>query len=386
MSDASITFFPVGNGDTGLIRLIDKTDIVIDCNITQDSRDPSDKIRYDVHNNLLKILKKDQDKNPYVDTFILTHSDQDHCRGFIDTFYVGDPKKYGETHRKKGLIRIDELWFTPRLFSGAEKGLCEEAKAFRNEAKRRMEIYRSKSDSRSQPGNRLRVIGYSDSADLEGLESIISVPGKSVNLINGSVKNDFSFFIHAPFKEDTDSMWGEHNLTSLVLQARFDVENEVHAALAFFGGDAGCAVWEAILDRSKEDTLKWDVFMAPHHCSWSFFSKEPYKDNKVPSEKSIRLLKKKREGAIVVASCKPIKNDDDNPPHYAAQQEYIKIVGEKGKKFYATMEYPDEKQPLPLVFEISKKGPVKIDPSKSGAIASSAAIQSTIRSPQTYGR
>jgi len=385
MSDASITYFPVGNGDTILVRLTDSSSIMIDCNITEDSRDTSDETRYDVHNHLLNVLKKDKSNYPYVNAFILTHPDQDHCRGFIETFYTGDPAKYGDSHREKGFIRIDELWFTPRLFSRAEKELCEDAKAFRREAKRRMEIYRSKSDARNQSGNRLRIIGYSDSPDLAGLESIISVPGTAINLINGSVKKDFSFFIHAPFKEDTDSLWGERNLTSLVLQARFNVDNEADAGLVFFGGDAGCEVWEAILDRSREETLKWDIFTAPHHCSWSFFSREPYKDNKTPSEKCIELLKKKRQGAIVVASCKPIKNDDDNPPHYAAQQEYMKIVGEKGKKFYATMEYPDEKKPLPLQFEISKNGPVKIDPSRSSAIASSAAIQSVVGSPQTYG-
>jgi hypothetical protein len=383
MSDATITYFPVGNGDTVLVRLADKTDILFDCNITEASRDEEDESRYDVHSHLIKLLKKDQAKTPYIDAFILTHPDQDHCRGFTSTFYAGDPAKYGDSHREDDLIRIDELWFTPRLFTRAETDICDEALAFRKEAKRRMKLYRENDPSRSNSGNRLRIIGYSDSPDMEGLEEIISAPGSVVSLINGAVKNDFSFFIHAPFKNDTDSMWGERNLTSVVLQARFDIDGEKHAALAFFGGDAGCDVWENILDRSKDETLAWDLFLAPHHCSWSFFSREPYKDNKIPSKKCIQLLQKKREGAFVVASCKPIKRDDDNPPHYAAKQQYIKIVGEK--KFFATGEYPEEKKPLPLEFRLTKNGPQKVDSSSSSAVTSSSAIESAVGTPQTYG-
>jgi len=383
MSDASITYFPVGNGDTSLIRLTDKTDIIIDCNITEASEDDDDPSRYDVHNHLLKELKKDKEKTPYVDVFILSHADQDHCRGFTDTFYTGDPANYNDDDRNDGLIRIDELWFTPRLFVKEDTELCKQAKAFRREARRRMKLYQENDASRNNPGNRLRIIGYSDCDELEGLDAIISIPGTTVYSLNGSTKSDFSFFIHAPFKDDTDSTWGERNLTSVVLQARFDIDNQEHADLAFFGGDAGCEVWENILGRSKDATLKWDLFLAPHHCSWSFFSREPYEDNQTPSRKSIQLLQKKREGAMVVASCKPIKDDDDNPPHYAAKAEYVKVVGEK--RFFATMEYPNEKKPQPLKFRLTKNGPQKVDEARSSAISSSAAVRAAVGSPQTYG-
>ena len=52
MADASITYFPVRNGDTGQIRLSDGTDVIIDCNIMEESRDPAVKDRYDVHAHL----------------------------------------------------------------------------------------------------------------------------------------------------------------------------------------------------------------------------------------------------------------------------------------------------------------------------------------------
>src|SRR5437762_9341727 len=58
-----------------------------------------------------------------------------------------------------------------------------------------------------------------------------------------------------------------------------------------FGGDAGAAIWSKILRRSDKDTLQWDLFLAPHHCSWSFFSELPYKENKIPADDSLEILK-----------------------------------------------------------------------------------------------
>ena len=348
MNDPKITYFPVGNGDTSLIRLSDETDIIIDCNITEESQDDSERARYDVRSHLLKSLKK-RDGVSYADAFVLTHPDQDHCRGFAETFYTGNPAQYSDSHKRDGLILIDELWFSPRIFSPHEDELSEPAKAFHKEAKRRMKLYQDGASERSNSGNRLRIIGYSDNPELEGLEAIITAPGNYINLINDSVKDDFSFFVHAPFRKDTDSKWGERNDTSVVLHTQFEVDGDERAGLAFFGGDAGCSIWEEILEKSDDDTLEWDLFMAPHHCSWTFFSEEPYKDNQVPSEKSLEILGKKREGALVVAPCKPIKDDDDNPPHYAAAEEYKEVVGEEN--FLATMEHPDEEHLLPIEFE-----------------------------------
>ena len=162
MIDPSITYFPVGNGDTSLIQLSNEGTILIDCNITNDSRDENEESIYDVHEYLLSTLKKDDSEVPFVDAFILTHPDEDHCRGFSETFYTGDPAKYSETDKKNGLIRVDELWFTPRIFSPHEKDMCETAKAIRKEVKRRIQLYQEKKAERKYSGNRLRIIGYSD--------------------------------------------------------------------------------------------------------------------------------------------------------------------------------------------------------------------------------
>lgn len=386
MSDASILYFPVRNGDTSRIRLSDDTDIVIDCNITEDSRDETVKERYDVHAHLLEEARKENGV-PHVDAFILTHPDTDHCRGFKDTFYTGDPAEYGDEDKEKGLIVVDELWFTPRIFSPhEEEELSPSAKLFLEEARRRRELYRSGKAEREEPGNRLRIIGYTDSGENEGLEDIVTVPGTAINLINGSIKREFSFFVHAPFREDTDAEDGERNDTSVILQARFDVDGEEHACLAFFGGDAGCAVWRNVLNRSEDEDLRWDLFLAPHHCAWGFFSEERHEDNPEPSESSLAVLGKKRPGARVVASCKPIKDDGDNPPNPAAAREYKKVVGED--HFHVTSEHPDESEPLPLVFLMSKNGPVKDSGSTSSARRriTQATLGGAAAKPRTYGQ
>jgi glyoxylase-like metal-dependent hydrolase (beta-lactamase superfamily II) len=150
MRDPKITHFPVSNGDCSLITLSDNTQILIDCNITEDSRDEDEESRYDVHAHLLKYGKKLNGKIPHVDAFILTHVDQDHCRGFETTFYTGDPASYADKHIRQGLLLIDELWFTPRIFSPHEDELCESAQAFRKEAIRRMDLHKARAAERAQ--------------------------------------------------------------------------------------------------------------------------------------------------------------------------------------------------------------------------------------------
>ena len=77
-----ITFFPVDCGDMTLIALGDKakTTILIDCNIRAAADDSSDSTR-DVAGDLRDRLNRDMNGRPYVDAFLLSHPDQDHCSG-----------------------------------------------------------------------------------------------------------------------------------------------------------------------------------------------------------------------------------------------------------------------------------------------------------------
>lgn len=382
MTVPKITHFPVGNGDTTLIDLRSPdAQILIDCNI----REPDDEESvYDVAKHLRKNAKKDG-KALMIDAFILTHPDQDHCRGFVKTFYTGDPSTYSDADAKAELIRIDELWFTRRIFERYEEEnpLCDDAKAIRKEAQRRIALYKSGSKDRHKPGNRLRIIGFTSE---DGLEAVRTQPGSEVPTVNGVERDDFSFFVHAPFKRGTDEGKDARNNSSVVLHARFNIDGEKHAVKAFFGGDAGWTVWANIVRLTKkngnEADLEFDHFLAPHHCSWGFFNDTPIEDHPEPQKSSLEMLTYAREGARVIASSRAVKDDGKNPPHFEAAEEYRKAVG--AENFLCIAGETDDATEEPLVFEITKDGPQKLDAPIRGAIVTSAS-SSALRSPQTYG-
>lgn len=385
MGDASITYFPVGNGDTSLIKLTDKTTVIIDCNIRCDAHDEEAEECYDVHAHLLEEVERDGQGRPFTDVFVLTHPDQDHCRGFETSFHTGDPSTYEKKDGEPEKIIMGEIYFSRRMFSNYEDAqkLTPDAKAFKKEVERRIKLYKEKDSKRNQQGNRLRVIGYGESEMTKGLDEITSAPGTTISTLNGSAKTDFSFFVHAPFKRNVDSKWSDRNNTSIVLQARFDVGGTKRAALALFGGDACWEIWAAILRRSKDEDLQWDLLLSPHHCSWGFFNEVPYEEHKEPKQSSLDILEKHRTGASVIASSKPVKDDDDNPPHHAAKEEYVKVVGKDN--FYCTGEHPSEKKPEPIIFTMTSNGPQKDESSTPSRVSTASAVHSSLRTPRTYG-
>jgi hypothetical protein len=384
MADAAMTVLPVGNGDTVLIKLTDDTTIIFDCNIRNDAHDEENEAYYDVHSHLLEELVRDEKDRPVVDAFILTHADQDHCRGFQTSFHSGDPNKYKVQEDEPAKIIIGEIRFSRRIFDNFDCPLCEDAKAIKKEIERRIDLYKRNDANRDLPGNRLRVIGYGESEETQGLDQITTEPGNAIDLINGSTKEDFSFFVHAPFKRGEDeSDVEQRNNSSIVLQACFKVDDVERACLILLGGDAPWDVWRALYRKSKEIDLQWDLLLSPHHCSWSFFNNTPHADNKDPQQSSLDVLDRRREGAFVVASSKPIKDDDCNPPHYAAKQEYVKVVGEA--KFYCVGEIPSEEKPEPVIFTMTSAGPVRDESSTPSRVSSAAAVNQTLRSPRHYG-
>lgn len=382
MADHKITFFPVGNGDTTLITLSDSANILIDCNITKDSEDEDIIERYDVKSYLLDVLKEDNDIH-HLDTFILTHPDIDHCRGVSKHFYFGAPNKFSQKDMENEKIMIDEIWFAPRIFNEYKKDLNDDAKEFRKEAERRIKLYRDGDKSSSEPGNRIRVIGYSDNPDLEGLDEILSIPGNEVKEINGSVKNDFRFFLLAPIKDNTDDEYSDRNDCSIVLQAKFDVKKTSDAGIVLMGGDSTLKIYLEILNKNTLDDLSFDIFLAPHHCSWYFFSEEKYEENPEPNDRMVELISSGRDGCYIIASCKKIEDNDDNPPHYHAAELYKEAVGDAN--FVCTATYPDEDEPKPLIFTFTENGPVKEEPGKNSSKAVNIAVNNVVEKPKTYG-
>ncbi|MEJ7737040.1 MAG: hypothetical protein WKF97_06400 [Chitinophagaceae bacterium] len=377
MTKNTIKYYPVCNGDQSLITLADNSTLLIDCNIRESSKGGYDEELYDVHKDLLESIQKDQDGVPYVDVFILTHGDQDHCRGFKANFYQGDPKNYSKTDKKNNLIRIDAMWFSPMI---AEKHTNDDESAYQKEAERRLGLHRKKDLSKDNPGNRIRIIGYDGNNDYKDLNHLRSIPGDVVSRFNDKNQETFSIFIHSPFKEHLTSATKDKNSTSIVFQARFkERKNDFqHSTLAMFGGDSDHYSWDTILSKTKkygkdksEDALQWDIFLSPHHCSWSFFNDRPQEEHVDPKKTSLEVLNYKRgESAKLIASCRKIVAEKPNPPHDAAKKEYVSKVGASNFLNTSTNEVKGN-TPQPIIFEITSKGPSKVFKSRSaGAITS----------------
>ena len=380
---SKVKFYPVDNGDTVLIK-VDKTTIQIDANV----RNSDD--CYDVMTDLLNELQTDSKGIYHLDLFMLTHPDEDHCHGIDNNYYLGDPDNYSNSDLDNDLVIIDELMITPMLFTDATSA---PAKALKKEANRRRKLWDENSPAKTKAGNRLVIIGYDGDKRYANVTSYI--PGDIIKEINGKTMSLLEFFVHSPFKDSLVEGRAEadKNETSMVMQARFKyVSSDIKpSALYLFGGDADHYIWEEIQNQSSlhnnDDKLDFDIFMAPHHCSWTYFNDVPYKkgdtDTPVDSAKNL-IINHKTNGAVIIASSKLIKDDDDNPPHYPAKKEYIKLIGTD--KFISLAEEPNSKNPKPVIFEVTSNGFQRKDKNqKTGSTGAAIGSTGTSGRKSTYG-
>lgn len=390
MNNHRLKFYPVNNGDTVLITLKDETTILFDSNIRETGKDADGSQIYDVKKDLLSSLKK-KNNNYHLDLFVLTHPDQDHCRGFKKHFYQGNPDNYGDVNRKADEIIIDEMWVTSLLFDNVTN---DDAKAFKKEAERRRKLWDNNDKNKDKPGNKIRMIGYDGDNKYENVPN--NVPGEIQNEINGSKKTDFEFFIHSPFKASlvTASAQEDANFSSIVVQARFkaNASDKNFCTYVLLGGDADhniwAKIWEVSTKNNNKDKLEWDLFLAPHHCSWTYFNNVPYgakEENKTPKDTSLKILDKKVGNGQIIASCKLIKKNDDNPPHYQAKDEYIKKLNKK-EDFIELAKEPKESEPKPVIYKVTTQGPVREDKNQQGsAMASAGGGINTVKRGAEYG-
>lgn len=141
---AKIDFFPVDNGDMVLVTLESGRTILIDVNIRKSADDENKEDIVDVATLLKEKLQRDAEGRLYVDAFLLTHPDQDHCRGVERHFHLGKPDDWKNDDNEKIIIR--EMWSSPIIFRRkkevSETGLCEDANAWWKEARRRVNLYK----------------------------------------------------------------------------------------------------------------------------------------------------------------------------------------------------------------------------------------------------
>jgi hypothetical protein len=253
LPDCGIVFSPVGSGDSITVVIDPDTVIQIDVHHVGDSEDDGDP-RTPIVDELIDALPE-RDGKPYLAAFGATHLDTDHICGFA---------------RLLDEVTIGDLWFTPRvLWDQDQDELADDAKAFRDEAERR--INKLKADGQVGSGDRIRIIGFHDSLEehsdiYENLpEGAVTVPGSEFTAIDGEdFDGSFRAFVHAPFKEDGDK---DRNDTSFALQITLTDGDSDFKALVL--GDLAYPTVNRIFERSDGEDLEFDIFLAPHHCSKS---------------------------------------------------------------------------------------------------------------------
>ena len=394
---AKITFFPVGNGDMTLIKLADpeKTTILIDVNIRNSADEEENDNVCDVASELRKRLKKDAEGRPYVDVFLLSHPDKDHCTGLLKHFHLGPLENYDyEPENDEPLkIVIREIWSSPMVFRRASKNntLCDDAKAFRKEALRRVKVFKENNGEDIMDGDRIKIIGEDEDGKTDDLDEILVKVDERFSEINGKENGYVEIYVLGPLpkqeiEEDEDKLIKNHS--SVILHFSISADDKHPGACLFLtGGDAEVAIWEKLWNKHKDDVncLRYDLLLSPHHCSWHVLSYDSWSesDNPEVNEDAKSALSQANSGAFIVSSSKPIKEDDSDPPCIGAKKEYLSILDMEEDRFYCTGEYPNEEKPEPLEFTVTDEG-VQPPAKKKGAFMATAGIM-TAREPLGHG-
>lgn len=363
---AKITFFPVANGDMTLITLNDtnETSILIDVNIRCAADDPDDDT-CDVAAELRKKLQTDDKGRPYVNVFVLSHPDKDHTTGLEKHFHLGPLEDYVDEppEGEELKIVIREIWSSPMVFRRASKNhtLTDDAKAFNKEAKRRANLYKANAGSNITDGDRILIIGVDEDPDkTKGLEGILKKQGDIINWINGNYSSYVWVRVLGPFpkgdEEEEKNLVKNHSSVIMQYHIASDLTH-LDSCIFLTGGDAEVAIWKKLWEtyQYSTDYLKYDLLQTPHHCSWhvlSFDSRSKCDDPKVDADAK-SALSQANTGAYIISSSKAIKDDDSDPPSFAAKQEYLSI----SKNFMCTGEYPKETSHEPLEFVVTADGP-----------------------------
>lgn len=315
-----VYFWPVGTGDsTTFVVRPNAVVFQVDLRHSQKSEDEETDCA-PIIDRLEEHLPK-VDGKPYLSAFAITHPDKDHIQGFEELL-------------KR--VTVGELWFSPRIFREHDDdpdSLGPDAQAFREEAHRRVTAT-IKAGGDPGPGNRVRLIGYDTLLEEEHYQGFprefFSVPGHVLTMLDGEdLSTELRIFIHAPFKQD--EIVGDRNDTSLALQVVLGTDPSVGGVLLF--GDHKYPMLRKIFDVSKasqgEENLKWQVLLAPHHCSKSvMYQRED--DKLVLKQDILDDFENVQVGAgyvVASANCIPSSNEDgDNPPHALAKSRYEELA------------------------------------------------------------
>ncbi|MFA6031655.1 MULTISPECIES: hypothetical protein [unclassified Sphingomonas] len=387
---ASIIFFPVNNGDMTLATFDNDQQLLIDLHVRKAADDPDDDTP-DVMAQLREHLKRDEKNRPYVDGFLLSHPDKDHIGGLVSHFHLGPPEEWNKDDDK---IIIREMLSSPIVFRRAstEHVLCEDAKAWAKEARRRVKLYRD-TKTIGVEGNRIQILGEDIDGKTDDILGIVVKTDSLLTSLNRVSAGAFEARLLAPLPkgddEEVDQLLAK-NRSSVIL--RFSIRGAGYLDKCRFlsGGDAEVAIWERLWDKhgsKNADWLQYDILQTPHHCSWhslSYDSFSTYGEDAEVCESARSALAQTRKGAIIVASCEHIDPEDADPPSDKAKREYISIVDGKKDRFICVADvWENEEQPLQ--YDIGSNGIIKVVKSAAKAAVTALGIGATAAQARPHG-
>jgi hypothetical protein len=370
----TLTFYPVGNGDTSLIKLQNGRWVLMDYRHQAQGEDAATSVI-----DLAQRLREELDaarRNDF-DVVGFTHADADHIGGCTDFFYLDHASRYQKGTR----ARIKTLWVPAAMILDKSEDAteCSECDILRQEARHRLKHnYGVRVFSRPKELEAwLARVGLS----LESRQHLITDAGRCAPEFTIGA-DSVEFFCHSPFVKHCEGGDVLRNESGLVFNVRFEIAGRRVQYFAI--GDADYGVLEDIVDittyHGNEDRLDWHLYKAPHHCSYTALSTDKGAKETTPTEGVASLLKRGQTGGYVVASCNPIDAGRDaeeqaQPPHIQAKRCYTTYLGiTRGRRVIVTMEEPDRLKPEPITFEITALGLQPLTKTRTGAAAAAGTV------------
>jgi hypothetical protein len=363
-----IIFYPVGNGDSSQIALENGKRLLFDyrhLKKTEEGEGPEINLKERLKRDLKKANRND------FDVVAFTHADSDHIENSTEFFEL----LHAEEYQDKDRVKIKDLWVPAAM-------ILEEAPV--DEQHKENVLWRQEARYRLRKGKGIRVFSRPDKLKtwleengltLESRKHLITDAGQLVPSFDLDA-DGVEFFCHSPFIKHVDHSDDLRNPAALILNVRFKSGQELIDYFAV--GDTEWDVLEDIVAITKyhkrEDRLGWDLFKAPHHCSYKALSDEKGKRITEPKPLVKELLLAGKRNGHVVSSSDPIADNEaayeqEQPPHVQAKNCYLKHL-EKigGGQFFVTMEEPNAREPEPLVFNIDANGLTRQKDTRSPAI------------------
>ena len=387
---ASITFFPVGNGDMTLVVFDNDQTLLVDLHARSAADDEEDDTP-DVMTDLRPRLQRDHDGRLYVDGFLLTHPDKDHVGGLETHFHLGPPDDWKKADDK---ILIREMWSSPVVFRRANSTttLCDDAKAWAKEARRRVQQFRDDGYATVE-GDRIQIMGEDENGKTDDILDIVVKIDELAIKLNRVASGTFEARLLAPMPQDDDEELDEllaKNRSSVILRFSIRGSGILDKCRFLSGGDAEVAVWERLWGKHEAEQADWliyDILQAPHHCSWHSLSYDSYSDYGEDAEVNAdarSALAQARKGAIIVASCKTIDPDDCDPPSDRAKREYISILDDDDERFLCVADVWDD-EGRALQYEIASSGITKKVKSAAKAAVAALGVGATASQARGHG-